>query len=460
MVKLEARPASHVVEQRNPIPDAAERRKAEREFDKLFQADLKKAKSPKDRLDLARRMYDRARSKSDKLPLIYVLLNQASDLFAAAGEAPLACDAIQELARVFEVEAGPRKAEAIETGLGEALFPNQFFATSVGTLMLTETALADQNFQLARRFGTLASLGAKKTKNAELISYADRRMANVRALHDGYLRMVKAREKLQTTPDDPHAKLIVGKYLCLTIGDWQQGLPLLQESSDAAWAELATRELAEPTESLAQAALGDMWWNLAEPLAGNTKTELQLQGKYWYMHALDRLQGFDRLRLEERVNKLPGIAFSRLKPGLFGRLYKGINFVELQGARIDEELDFDVGAGPVDPLLGNRAVSIRWTGWLRTPLPGKYVFHPVSDDGVRIYINGRSIVESWHARGDRSRMGEVALMEPVNEITVEYYQDYGPAYLHLNWAIKDFTSEQLVPSQVLLHDPREGQRTR
>ena len=77
-------------------------------------------------------------------------------------------------------------------------------------------------------------------------------------------------------PDDPAANLTLGKYLCFSRGDWQQGFSRLAKGSDPVLAELASKGLVNPTDAAVQEALGDDWWKASEAAKGVAKAEMKM----------------------------------------------------------------------------------------------------------------------------------------------------------------------------------------
>ena len=47
-----------------------------------------------------------------------------------------------------------------------------------------------------------------------------------------------------------------------------------------------------------------------------------------------------------------------------------------------------------DPPLTADTFSARWTGQIEAPYSGTYTFYTVSDDGVRLWVNGVQLRES------------------------------------------------------------------
>jgi hypothetical protein len=110
---------------------------------------------------------------------------------------------------------------------------------------------------------------------------------------------------------------------------------------------------------------------------------------------------------------------------------------ELKGSpvlvRYDAAVDFDWKAGSPDPAVPADNFSVRWTRTLGFSA-GTYRFNTSSDDGVRIYVDGRSIVDAWgDGKLPNTRSGDLALGEGQHTVVVEYYEHGGDASAHVWW---------------------------
>jgi PA14 domain len=78
--------------------------------------------------------------------------------------------------------------------------------------------------------------------------------------------------------------------------------------------------------------------------------------------------------------------------------------------------------------------SARWSGQLTAPLSGEYVLHTESNDGVRLSIDGRNLIEDWtdhSAKEDRAVVHlEAGRSYPV---TLEYFYNGGQGVMKLSW---------------------------
>jgi hypothetical protein len=101
--------------------------------------------------------------------------------------------------------------------------------------------------------------------------------------------------------------------------------------------------------------------------------------------------------------------------------------------RADAEIDFDWGTGSPAPGLPSDSFSVRWSRSIPFQA-GRYRFTATSDDGIRVYVDGRPIVDEWHDHPVRSYTIDVDLAAGPHEVVVEYYERGGAAVARLAWA--------------------------
>jgi hypothetical protein len=120
---------------------------------------------------------------------------------------------------------------------------------------------------------------------------------------------------LEQRPDDASANLTAGKFLCLTRGEWDQGLFLLARGGDATLQELARQDLANPPQPAAFRARGDAWWNQGAVQAGTDAAPYYWRACYWYERARAGLSDADRSAIDQRIQAARGAPdLGRLKP--------------------------------------------------------------------------------------------------------------------------------------------------
>jgi hypothetical protein len=123
-------------------------------------------------------------------------------------------------------------------------------------------------------------------------------------------------------------------------------------------------------------------------------------------------------------------------PGLHAEFF---NNADLKGAPVHERTDATVEYPWLfafrAPHIGRENFSVRWTGQLGpVPETGDYDIHTVSDDGVRLWIDGRLVIDNWTQHGPTSDVARLYLEAGRSyQLRLEYCQYRGEAVLHLRW---------------------------
>jgi uncharacterized protein YraI len=101
--------------------------------------------------------------------------------------------------------------------------------------------------------------------------------------------------------------------------------------------------------------------------------------------------------------------------------------------RDDETINFDWGLeSPALEAINRDSFSVRWTRTLELPA-GLYRFTTVTDDGVRLYVNGRLLINQWHTQANQAHTTEFNHPGGSVDLKMEYYDDIGLAQAQLNW---------------------------
>ncbi len=96
----------------------------------------------------------------------------------------------------------------------------------------------------------------------------------------------------------------------------------------------------------------------------------------------------------------------------------------------------------ISPDVMDAKLKPDWFGLIaraRLPLPqGRWKVTTLSDDGIRVIVNGATVIENWthHGATADEAIFEVRTDEPV-ELIVEYFEIYGAAVLDLQLAPAD-----------------------
>ncbi len=114
--------------------------------------------------------------------------------------------------------------------------------------------------------------------------------------------------------------------------------------------------------------------------------------------------------------------------------------------RNDGTIDFRWGAGA--PVAGLPAddFSVRWSRKVEFR-PGVYRLQAWADDGIRVYVDGKLVLDEWHAsNGNETYVADVAL-NGQRQMVVEYYERSGDASVKFWWRrIGDLPTPTLTPT--------------
>jgi hypothetical protein len=122
--------------------------------------------------------------------------------------------------------------------------------------------------------------------------------------------------------------------------------------------------------------------------------------------------------------------------GLLGTYYLGEDFNQLVFTRPDRNIDFDWTGSPPDPRIAPGLVySVRWLGKLVPKVSDTYTLMTDSDDGVRVYLDGKLLISRWSIHFESEDLTTVRLeAEHEYEIKLEYFENgLGPAAMKLYW---------------------------
>jgi beta-glucosidase len=152
-------------------------------------------------------------------------------------------------------------------------------------------------------------------------------------------------------------------------------------------------------------------------------------------------------RFGDKVIYAPGIQFEKTVKGkiipaqAFGTGLKAEFFAnnDCQGEpvaiRTDKEINFRfaIGKAPVAGL-NPQSFSARWTGMLAVPAAGDYELQLASDDGSRVWLDDKLVIDHWGDHDTQVKAATLALdpAKPV-KLKVDYQNNGGKGDLKLSW---------------------------
>lgn len=95
-----------------------------------------------------------------------------------------------------------------------------------------------------------------------------------------------------------------------------------------------------------------------------------------------------------------------------------------------QNIDFEWNDKSPDPSVGADHFSIRWTRSLSFN-EGVYAFTTMSDDGMRVYVDGQLIIDFWVDQDHMTHLATKQMTQGQHTVVVEYYENGGGAAMHL-----------------------------
>ncbi|WP_328432479.1 PA14 domain-containing protein [Streptomyces sp. NBC_00453] len=148
------------------------------------------------------------------------------------------------------------------------------------------------------------------------------------------------------------------------------------------------------------------------------------------------------------VHGLKGEYYTQSAPGAF-------DFDQLKATGFDPNLDFD----NLEPRLAlatgqSDDVSVRWTGKIVPEKSGPHTFSVIGDNGFRLWVDGKTVIDHWVDDWDREQTGEPVELTAgkAYDIRVEYFEHYGGSNLHLRWTEPGGSKEPVPQSAFRLPD--------
>jgi beta-glucosidase len=217
--------------------------------------------------------------------------------------------------------------------------------------------------------------------------------------------------------------------------------------------DLGTVAVVGPNASDVMTLLGNYYGTPSKPVTALAGIRQAVGPRTKVLHA----RGADLVEGRQDPRAIPAVDAEHLRPapgsserGLKGEYFKGR---ELEGApvltRVDSTVDFRWDRGsptnemiargelPADRGLANDDYSIRWTGQLLPSVSGRYELAVTGDDGFRLFVDGRVVIDEWSAHPRAlARSAEVDLQAGrAYDLRLEFFEAIRDAEIRLGWRL-------------------------
>lgn len=122
-------------------------------------------------------------------------------------------------------------------------------------------------------------------------------------------------------------------------------------------------------------------------------------------------------------------------PGLRGEYFGNIALDGTPSIRTDANVDFTWGTA--SPGLGLAAdfFSTRWSGSIEPRFNEEYTFYSVSDDGVRVWVDGNLVIDNWTLHSSTENSGKLTLQAGQKyNVQIEYFENQGQSVARFLWS--------------------------
>lgn len=304
-----ARLGASEVDERVPVPSREEIAKGQQLVKELLGDEYAKSK-PASRAALAAKLLKQAAETKDDRIGRYVLLCEARDVAVKAGDPLTAAEAAEGLAAEYRLTAGQARQPLAALAAASMTVDNARAAADV-LMAAADAAAAGDDWDVALALLKAAESVARKSRSFPLANLVKARYAQVEKLKTEAAKVKEQIAKLKANPDDPAANLAVGRFLCLAKRDWDAAIPLLAKGASGPLKEAVDKDLkAAQGDEVAQIAAADAWYNLAAGAGADAKPSLQLRAYHWYLLALPKAAGLNKIKAEKRGQELQTVAES------------------------------------------------------------------------------------------------------------------------------------------------------
>ncbi len=142
------------------------------------------------------------------------------------------------------------------------------------------------------------------------------------------------------------------------------------------------------------------------------------------------------------------VEHGKIQNGLFGEYFNNPNFEgEPKYTKIDPTVDFRWTLfSPDQNKLDYDWYSVRWNGKLVVPKSGKIKIGIKGNDGYRLYIDGKLVIDNWRQKSFQTVTSEIDFEEGKEyDIKVEFHTTTGNVWIKLLWdaEVKDACKNQI-----------------
>lgn len=314
-----------------PRPSASELASALDKIKLQLKSDYAKAKRPLEKAALAERLKSMASGEPAGTPTRFVLLDQARDHFANAGDPVSALGAADGLAKSFEIEEFRVKSDTVKILVKSTREPERVKLLMDEIFKCARKAIDAEKFGLATELAAHGTTLSQKMKTRVMVEEFSELKKESTTLLEQFTKAEKARKELLGTPESPTANLILGEYLCLVRKDWAAGLSALVKSNEATLKLLSEKDLKAPIDVQRRLELAREWLKFSQTGTAHSNALFADRAVYWLNLAFQQTTGINQDVIREDLKRAIAVRdWNQPYIGLLEKLTKSMereNFV-------------------------------------------------------------------------------------------------------------------------------------
>jgi WD40 repeat protein len=293
--------------QRLAVPDGEKQKVVLGQVKEIFKDEYQAATTADGRMALVEKLIEQSGEAGLDAAAKFVLLSETFKYAAEAVQPDRAFQAADQLGRQFDIDPLEWKIKAVSDMDKAAWDADSRKRVATAAMAVSRQCLLDDRAPTAEKLSELAEDAATRSRDGELRIKTRTWNADVRQFVKQWNLADEAKKVLATTPNDAEANTQLGKFLCLTMNDWEKGLPHLVKTDRANMRQLAELELAAPQAATGKVELADAWWEAAKSAVSDEKDAYQRRARHWYQAALTELSGLQKIKVEKRLEALADV---------------------------------------------------------------------------------------------------------------------------------------------------------
>jgi len=281
---------------------AEERRAAATRVRDIFSGDVRQAKTPGQKAAIAKSMTQLASEATNSAEAL-VLLESAFSLAIDAQDASTMDAAAALLAEMFGLDLTEQRRGALITMCKKAA--TEDLEPIIDALVSEAQEAAEAGFfEIAQEVSKAAAVAARRLRDQTRQKTTAELLQRVKEMEKMQASIQPLIDRLKKNPRDEQALVELGQYRCYEEGNWEAGLQLLANCSDAALAKAARTDLAVDGSATSHAKAGDMWFALNAEQATKGPRGPSERAKYHYERAMTNATGLARAQILKRLDEI------------------------------------------------------------------------------------------------------------------------------------------------------------